>query len=330
MWRLSVLVLLATASAQIPSLGWCPDYQPMANFNMNRFLGNWYEAERYFTVSELATRCVNTKYEATPEGRIIVSNEITNSLTGLKRVMDGTLENIGREGEGRLVVKYSSLPVPYDSEFSVLGTDYDNYAVMWSCSGIGPVHIQNAWLLTRERLAPPAVLQSAYAVLDKYKLSRTFFVKTNQGDCNILPEPAAEPMIKSEEVDAKNAPIVPEADVEVEPSVVKKSDPETVPEKIEQPVVPEMPAETKPVDIPEVKAPEEMKPEKFEKPEEMMEKKEDMPMKTEQMEMKPEQKEKMPEKTEKKPEKTEKKPEKTEKKPEKMEKKPEKLEKPLQ
>lgn len=52
----------------------------MANFNVNRFLGAWYEAERYFTVAELGTRCVTTKYESTPEGRILVSNEITNSL----------------------------------------------------------------------------------------------------------------------------------------------------------------------------------------------------------------------------------------------------------
>ncbi|XP_063548914.1 uncharacterized protein LOC134756051 [Cydia strobilella] len=213
MWRLCVLALIATASAQIPSLGWCPDYQPMANFNMNRFLGTWYEAERYFTVSELGSRCVTTKYEQTPEGRILVSNEITNSLTGMKRVMDGHLQVIGREGEGRIIVKYSSLPVPYDNEFSILDTDYDNYAVMWSCSGIGPVHTQNAWVLTRDRLANMQIMQSAYGVLDRFKISRAFFVKTNQADCNVFPDPAADPIAaKSAVVDvvAKNVPEVAE------------------------------------------------------------------------------------------------------------------------
>lgn len=47
---------------------------------MNRFLGPWYEVERYFTVSELGTRCVTTNYISTPEGRILVTNEITNYL----------------------------------------------------------------------------------------------------------------------------------------------------------------------------------------------------------------------------------------------------------
>ncbi|XP_047985096.1 apolipoprotein D-like isoform X1 [Leguminivora glycinivorella] len=217
MWRLCLLALIATASAQIPSLGWCPDYQPMANFNMNRFLGTWYEAERYFTVSELGSRCVTTKYEQTPEGRILVSNEITNSLTGMKRVMDGHLQVIGREGEGRIIVKYSSLPVPFDNEFSILDTDYDNYAVMWSCSGIGPVHTQNAWVLTRDRLANMQIMQAAYGVLDRFKISRAFFLKTNQADCNVFPDPAADPIAaKSAVVDvvAKNVPEVAEKIVE--------------------------------------------------------------------------------------------------------------------
>lgn len=70
---------------------------------------------------------------------------------------------------------------------------------------------ENAWILTRERLAPPMVMQSAYAVLERFKISRTFFVKTNQADCSILPNPAADPMEMKNNaieviVDAKNAP----------------------------------------------------------------------------------------------------------------------------
>lgn len=44
---------------------------------------------------------------------------------------------------------------------------------------------ENAWILTREKLAPGTVLQKAYGVLDKYKLSKTFFVKTDQNSCAI-------------------------------------------------------------------------------------------------------------------------------------------------
>ncbi|XP_026732157.1 apolipoprotein D-like [Trichoplusia ni] len=236
MWRLLLLTFIATASAQIPSLGWCPDFQAMANFNMNRFLGTWYEAERYFTVTELGTRCVTTHYTATPEGRILVTNEITNSLTGFKRIMEGHLQKVGREGEGRVMVKYSSAPLPYDFEYSILDTDYDSYAVMWSCSGIGPVHTQNTWLLSRDRLPSLAVMQNAYAVLDRYKISRTFFLKTNQADCTVLPEPAA-----ASELGAKSSdvPVDAEQPVKVVEQPVEKSvDPEvkaSVPEVRSEP-----------------------------------------------------------------------------------------------
>lgn len=133
---------------------------------------------------------------------------------------------VGREGEGRFLVKYISTPLPYDYEYSILDTDYDNYAVMWSCSGIGPVHTQNTWLLTRERIAPLTSIQKAYNALDRFKISRTFFIKTNQADCNILPEPAATPLEAksgvSDDVDDDDVVVV-EAAKSVEP-VEKKID----------------------------------------------------------------------------------------------------------
>lgn len=38
-------------------------------------------------------------------------------------------------------------------------------------------------MLSRERIPQGEVLQAAYGVLDKFKLNRTFFVKTQQTDC---------------------------------------------------------------------------------------------------------------------------------------------------
>lgn len=60
---------------------------------------------------------------------------------------------------------------------------------------------ENAWVMTRERLAPGLILQRAYGVLDKFKISRAFFVKTNQEDCSIQPAPieAIDPTPPSDE-----------------------------------------------------------------------------------------------------------------------------------
>lgn len=57
----------------------------------------------------------------------------------------------------------------------------------------------------------------AYAVLDKYKISKTFFVKTNQEDCALLDaKPTQEPQVegggeKPEDVRSAVAPDAPQA-----------------------------------------------------------------------------------------------------------------------
>lgn len=45
-----------------------------------QYLGTWYEAERYFTVLEAGSRCVSTNYTKAVDGRVLVSNQITNRL----------------------------------------------------------------------------------------------------------------------------------------------------------------------------------------------------------------------------------------------------------
>ncbi|XP_026462096.1 apolipoprotein D-like [Ctenocephalides felis] len=177
-----LFVCLATTFAQIPQLGFCPDVKPMQDFDMEAFLGDWFETERYFTVSELGRRCVFSNYERRPDGSIRVSNQMTNAFTNVKRTWVGELSTKG-ENSGSMLVKYNTLPVSLDTSYSVLDTDYDTYAVVYNCNPVGPIHTQSCWVLTRERNPPSAVLQRAYGILDKYKISRTFFVKTNQQDC---------------------------------------------------------------------------------------------------------------------------------------------------
>ncbi|XP_011882218.1 PREDICTED: apolipoprotein D-like [Vollenhovia emeryi] len=200
-----VLSVLAWASAQIPNLGFCPEYIPMANFNMQRFMGVWYEAERYFQLSEVVSRCVMTNYTRGSDGKYRVSNQVTNRFTGIKRILDGEIKPpASKAEEGKLNVKYTTIPLTPETKYSVLETDYDSYAVLWSCQGIGPVHAQNAWVMTRERIPSGKVLQKAYGVLDKYKISKTFFVKTDQADCAYLDTPLED---ESEEKPTAEKPV---------------------------------------------------------------------------------------------------------------------------
>lgn len=71
---------LTLVECQIPAFGFCPEFVPQANFNITRFLGTWFEAERYFQLSEVVSRCVVVKYSLSPDGKYYVSNEVTNRL----------------------------------------------------------------------------------------------------------------------------------------------------------------------------------------------------------------------------------------------------------
>ncbi|NP_001153453.1 apolipoprotein D-like precursor [Nasonia vitripennis] len=216
---LLIAALAITARAQIPSLGFCPEYLPMTGFDMERFSGIWYEAERYFQLTEVASRCVMANYTKGPDGKFHVVNEVTSRFTGIKRVLEGEIRKApSKAEEGKLHVKYTTVPlIPLETQYNVLETDYDTYAVLWSCSGVGPVHTQNAWIMTRQRLAPGEVLQKAYGVLDKYKISKVFFVKTNQDDCAYLDSLQAEQAAKPTEPPKKNqTPQVAEAEEEQE------------------------------------------------------------------------------------------------------------------
>lgn len=145
---------------------YCCYVEPMPEFDRESFLGKWYEIERYFTVSDIASRCITVEYERRSDGKVWVNNEITNRMwvfsvlfifvflcqfsyknmsqtihsTNVQRIVSGVMQLTSKDGEGKFVIKYQSLPVNYDTTMHVLDTDYDSYAVLWSCNSIaGPV-----------------------------------------------------------------------------------------------------------------------------------------------------------------------------------------------
>lgn len=75
-----IAYIVIQVQCQVPSFGGCPGYDPMGNFNPEKFLGTWYEVERLFTVTELASRCVSATYERKVDGQLWVDNYFTNRL----------------------------------------------------------------------------------------------------------------------------------------------------------------------------------------------------------------------------------------------------------
>ncbi|XP_050344333.1 apolipoprotein D-like [Nymphalis io] len=176
-------LILQVCSAQMMFPGSCPDVAAMSDFNANRYLGKWYEAEKYFAAFEFGGKCITANYDLNENGVISVLNRQISSFTGMKSEIKGEAMQVSRSDVGKLSVRFPSLPVKVDAPYWVVDTDYDNFALVWSCYEFGVFHTRNAWILTRERDPPVETLEKAYAAADKNNINRTYFLRTDQKNC---------------------------------------------------------------------------------------------------------------------------------------------------
>ncbi|CAK1601707.1 unnamed protein product [Parnassius mnemosyne] len=176
---------LKLCGAQIVSVGKCPEVKAMSNFDAKRYLGRWYEAEKYFAFFELGGRCITADY-GEKNGVITVSNKQINNITGKRTGIEGYATLDSNTGEAKLLVTFPKMPVSIPAPYWVIDTDYDNYAVVWGCIEFGNViHGRNAWILTRQRNPPASVLKKAYEAIKDNRIDQSHFLKTDQTNCII-------------------------------------------------------------------------------------------------------------------------------------------------
>lgn len=63
----------------------CPNVQTMPNFEPQKFMGKWYEIEKYPIVWEAGQKCITANYELNPNGTITVTNRGVFRLYNLPR-----------------------------------------------------------------------------------------------------------------------------------------------------------------------------------------------------------------------------------------------------
>lgn len=184
MLRIFIIVIIANAAiAQVPFLGTCPNLEAAPHLELDKYLGKWYEVERYFAWFEFSGKCVTANYSLNDNDTVKIVNKQISSLTGVASSIEGIGRLIGRSDDSKLTVTFPSLPLPFDAPYWVLDTDYESYAVVWSCTNLGVFNVRNVWILTREPKPPVAVLEKAYQVIDRNNISRAYFIRTDQKNC---------------------------------------------------------------------------------------------------------------------------------------------------
>ncbi|KAF7990299.1 hypothetical protein HCN44_000104 [Aphidius gifuensis] len=185
MWQvLFMFCIIGGVFGQSPGLGACPDVKTVSSIDLSRYAGRWYEAMRFFTVFELTGKCVTADYTLIDSnGTVNVVNSQISTLTNKRSSIEGTAEIVDLAEPGKLKVTFPSVPIKNSGSYWVLGTDYDSYAAVWSCTSLKIANLQFGWILTREKNPPESVIQKATNVFKLNDLKPSKFYKTNQLDC---------------------------------------------------------------------------------------------------------------------------------------------------
>lgn len=89
---------------------------------------------------------------------------------GFQRIIEGeVILPSTKSEEGKLNLRYTTTLSNSPTNYHVLETDYKQYAVLWNCNSLGPVHTENLWIMTRDRLPSSETLQKVKYLLI-YKL----------------------------------------------------------------------------------------------------------------------------------------------------------------
>ncbi|KAH8263146.1 hypothetical protein KR044_005257, partial [Drosophila immigrans] len=146
-----------------------------------QYMGIWYEHSKYPFVFEIGKKCIYANYENIDNSTVSVVNAAINRFTGKPTNVTGTAKVLG---PAQLAVTFSKNQVANKANYLVLGTDYQSYAVVYSCTPLSQLaHLKIVWILTREREATAATIDAALQILDENKISQAVLIQTHQKNC---------------------------------------------------------------------------------------------------------------------------------------------------
>uniref|UniRef100_A0A4Y0BP82 Apolipoprotein D n=1 Tax=Anopheles funestus TaxID=62324 RepID=A0A4Y0BP82_ANOFN len=133
------------------------DVSAVQDFQVDKYLGLWYDLEHYEASFEQNTDCVTAEYSRYEDGSIRVFNSAVRLTDGLLYAVDGLALLSYPDAEvleAKLNVSFYGAPND-ESNYWVLDTDYENYSIVWSCEPLGEDRsLEYYWLLSRTPSLP--------------------------------------------------------------------------------------------------------------------------------------------------------------------------------
>ena len=145
---LSLWMLLGGCAVAPPS-----GVTPITGFELDRYLGKWYEIARLDHSFERGLSNVSATYGVREDGGVKVTNRGYDDRAGVWKEAEGRAYFIGESTVGSLKVSFFG---PFYGGYHIVALDRANYShVLIS----GPSR-DYLWILARTRSVPPAVLEN--------------------------------------------------------------------------------------------------------------------------------------------------------------------------
>ena len=111
------------------------------HFYLNQYIGDWYEIERFSSWFESSLKCGKAEYAKIDSSSISVRNSGVNKKTGALTSIDGHASVISADAQNKLSLQLpivvSGITVYKNNGlYNIWETDYDNYALIYSCRQI--------------------------------------------------------------------------------------------------------------------------------------------------------------------------------------------------
>ena len=167
---LGSLVLL-NSCASIPK-----NAEPVKGFDINRYLGDWYEIARFDYRFEKNLDNAGAQYSLDDKGNVKVVNSGYNFKTNEWKSVQGTAKFRGDKNTAALKVSFFG---PFYSGYNVIALD-ENYKYAL----VAGKNLDYLWILSREKTIPEGVKQNYLKTAGEagYDTSRLIWVKHDKNN----------------------------------------------------------------------------------------------------------------------------------------------------
>lgn len=173
----NIILLSAVAAAGLLTVNACKTGIPkgaqvVKNFNVEKYLGKWYEIARLDFRFEKGLEQTTAQYSLNPDGSVKVVNRGLKTKTGEWKESIGEAKFIGDKSVGRLKVSFFK---PIWASYNILSIDGDyQYAL------IAGDNLDYLWILSRDKDMPEDIKQKYLKIADELGYKTDKLVWPNQ------------------------------------------------------------------------------------------------------------------------------------------------------